>query len=383
MCGWVALNSAIASAPAGDLSGREHLVPRGDDALGVADRLAVRRRLALDVEVAAAQVDRVDPEQRGAPAEDVLDHQHPLRPAEATERRLRGLVGARDPAVEEDVRDPVGVVDVAERPGEHRLAQVEAPAAVGGEGGLERLQPAVVVEADPPLRVEPVALAGHRHVVGAAEPQPDRPPGERGPESGDRGEAVRLHLLAAEPAAHPQALHGDVVVVQPEHVGDDLLRLGGVLRAALHEDLTALVHERQRCVGLEVEVLLPRHLRRPAEHVGRGREPGLGVAPADDGPAALEAPGLDRLGQRDDRGQRLVVHLHGGGAEPCRLERLRQHPAHRVPDEHHLAREERLVVLDPGVVDPRHVRGGEHADHAVDLERGSGVEAGHPGVGMG
>ena len=184
--------------PARDVGAREHLVPRLDDAARVAHRLAVGRRLALDVEVAAPQVRRVEPEQRRAAAEDVLDHQHPLRPAEAAERGLRGLVGAGDPPVQEDVRDPVGVVDVAQRPRQHRLAEVEAPAAVGGEGGLERQQPALVVEADPPLGVEPVALAGHRHVLRAAEPQPHRSPGERGAQRGDRGEAVRLHLLAAE-----------------------------------------------------------------------------------------------------------------------------------------------------------------------------------------
>ena len=204
---------------------------------------------------------------------------------------------------------------------------------------------------DPPLGVEPVPLAGHGHVLGAGQPQPDRAPGERRPQRGDRGEAVRLHLLAAEPAAHPQALHGDVVVVQAEHVGHDLLGLGRVLGAALHEHLAALVDQRQRGVGLEVEVLLAGHLGGPAEHVGGAREAAPDVAAADDGPAALEAPGLDRLGQRDDRGQRLVVDLDGRGAEPRGLEGLAQHPADGVPDEHHLVGEERLVVLDPGVVD--------------------------------
>ena len=50
-------------------------------------------------------------------------------------------------------------------------------------------------------------------------------------------------------------------------------------------------------------------------------------------------------------GQRLVVDLDGGGAESRGLEGLPQHPADGVPDEHHLVGEERLVVLDPGVVD--------------------------------
>ena len=73
------------------------------------------------------------------------------------------------------------------------------------------------------------------------QPDPDRPAGQGGAERGDRREPVRLHLLAAEAAAHPQALHGDAVAGDAEHVRDDLLGLGRVLGAGLDEDLAALV----------------------------------------------------------------------------------------------------------------------------------------------
>ena len=116
-------------------------------------------------------------------------------------------------------------------------------------------------------RVEAVPLAGHREVLRAVQPQPHRSAGQRRAERRDRGEAVRLHLLAAEPAAHPQTLHGDLVAVPAEHVRHDLLGLGWVLGAALHEDLPGLVDVRQRGVGLEVEVLLAGELELAAEHV--------------------------------------------------------------------------------------------------------------------
>ena len=167
-----------------------------------------------------------------------------------------------------------------------------------------------------------------------------------------------------------------------QDVRDDLLRLGRVLGAALHEDLAALVDERERGVRLEVEVLLAGHLGDPAEDVRRCRQALLDVTPRDDGLAALEALGVDRLGQRDDRGQGLVVDLDGEGAEAGGLERLAQHPADGVADEHHLVGEERLVVLDPGVVDARHVGGGEHADDAVHGQCGRRVEARDAGVGV-
>ena len=255
----------------GEVAGVEHLLPGPVEALGVPHRLAVRRGLAVGVEVAAAQLVGRDAEQRRAPAEDVLDHQHPLRAAEAAERGLRRLVGLRDPAVGAHVGDPVRVVDVAQRPGEHRLGQVEAPAAVRGQRRVEREQPAVGVEADPPGGVEAVPLAGHRDVLRAGQPEPDRATGQGRAERGDRGEAVRLHLLAAEAAAHPQALHGDVVAAPAEDVRHDLLGLGRVLGAALHEHLAGLVDVRQRGMRLQVEVLLAGHLDLALEDV-RGLE---------------------------------------------------------------------------------------------------------------
>ena len=155
-----------------ELGAAGDLVPAGGQPFGVPDRLAVGRRLAVDVEVAAADLGRVDAEQRRAAADDVLDHQHPLRPAEPAERGLRGLVGLRDPALHRDVGDPVGVVDVAERPREHRLGEVEAPPAVGGQRRLQPGEPALVVEADLPGGVVAVPLAGHRHVLRAGQPHP-------------------------------------------------------------------------------------------------------------------------------------------------------------------------------------------------------------------
>ena len=61
--------------------------------------------------------------------------------------------------------------------------------------------------------------------------------GERGPERRDGGQPVRLELLAAEAAPHAQALYGDLVRGQAEHVGHDVLGLRGMLRAGLDEDL--------------------------------------------------------------------------------------------------------------------------------------------------
>ena len=145
-----------------------------------------------------------------AAAEDVLDHDHALRPAETAEGGVGLPVGLGDSPVHVDVRDPVGVVDVAQRPGQHRLGQVDAPAAVAGQGRAQGDDLLVLVEAGLPGGQERVPLAGHRDVLSPVEPQRNRPSGEGRAQRGDGRQAVRLELLAAEAAAHPQALHRDL-----------------------------------------------------------------------------------------------------------------------------------------------------------------------------
>ena len=121
--------------------------PRAARRAGPAARTASPGR---EIEVPAPQLVRFDPERGRAAVEDVLDDDHALRAAEAAERGVRGPVGLGDAPVDLDVGNPVRVVDVAQRPGQHRLGQVQAPAAVGGQRGAQRAQPLIGVEAGPP-----------------------------------------------------------------------------------------------------------------------------------------------------------------------------------------------------------------------------------------
>ena len=261
---------------------------------------------------------------------------------------------------------------MAQGPGEHRLGEVEAPAAVRGEGRVEGVEPAVGVEADPPLGVEAVALAGHRHVLGAAEPQPHRATGERGAERGDGREAVRLHLLAAEAASHPQALDGHRVAGQTEHVRDDLLGLAGVLGAALHEHLAGLVDERERGVGLEVEVLLAGDLGLAAEDVRRAPEAALDVTALEVRLPALEAPAAIASRTVTTAGSGSYSHLDGRGAgrAASRVSPRTQQTAcpWNITSWGRAARPR----LDAGIVDAGHVCGGEHPHDPGHGEGGAG-----------
>ena len=127
-------------------------------------------------------------------------------------------------------------------------------------------------------------------------------------------------------------------------------------------------------------MLLAADLELAAEPVRGPLEPGGRVAAADRALVALVAPGLDGVVHADQRGQRLVVDLDPGRALPGRLQRLAQHPADRVPVEHDLGGEQRLVVLLAGVVEPGHVLRGQHPDHAGHVIGGPGAQAGDPRV---
>lgn len=271
---------------------------------------------------------------------------------------------------------------MAQCPLHHRLREVKAPAAVAGDGGAQCLEAAVVVEGHVPFREVRVALAGKGDVLIAGQPQPNGPSGQRRPQRGNRGETVRLHFLTAEAPAHAQALHRNVMVVQSQHVGDDFLGLGGVLRAALNEHLPTLVHVRQRRVGLQVEVFLPAELELPTETVGSVGQADFDVAAAHRGLAALETVCGNGFPDGDQGRQGFVLDLNGFRAEARCFQTFAKHPAHRVAVEHDLAGEEGFVVLDAGVVDARHVLSRQHPDHPGHLKGGGDVQGRHAGVGV-
>ena len=85
-------------------------------------------------------------------------------------------------------------------------------------------------------------------------------------------------------------MHGYGVLAQPEDVGDDVLGLAGMLRAALDVELAALVEVGQRRVSLEVEVLLAEVLVVTFEDVRRPGQRRLDVPATRDPGRALEDP---------------------------------------------------------------------------------------------
>ena len=151
---------------------------------------------------------------------------------------------------------------------------------------------AVVVEADPPLGVEAVPLAGHGEVLGAVEPQPDRPAGERWLPSAAIA-AKPCGCISLPPKPPPIRRHCTVIswLCQPS----TWATISWVSDGCWVLDCTKICPPSstmgQGAVGLQVEVLLPGELELAGEHVLAAREPGLDVAALD---GAAVRPGSSR-----------------------------------------------------------------------------------------
>ena len=91
-------------------------------------------------------------------------------------------------------------------------------------------------------------------------------------------------------------------LARPSTWRQDCLGFRGVLGAALDEDLPALIHRGQCCLGFQVEMLLAGKFGDAGNDLVGSGQGGIGV-PAADGPVhALEGVGLDGLGHDDEGG---------------------------------------------------------------------------------
>ena len=113
-----------------------------------------------------------------------------------------------------------------------------------------------LVEARGEACQERVPLAGDRHIQAPRKADPHRPAGLARAQRGHRGEAIGLRFLAAERAAHAQALHRHHVARHAQHTRDNLLRLAGMLRGGVQRDAARFVQPRQRRLRLQIKMLL-------------------------------------------------------------------------------------------------------------------------------
>ena len=334
----------------------------------------VVRGLAFAIEIALADHFRREPERPRRAVENFLDDQHPLRPAKSAKGRLRGLVRAADETRDLDRRQEIRIVEVEHGAPHHRLREIQAPSAVRVQLSLQGVQSPVSLEA----RLEPcqerMALPGEGHVENARKAYAHRPARFPCAQRRDRRPRIRLHLLAAECTAHAQAFHRHLVAGKAEHARDFVLRLARMLRRGMQSDAARFIDPRNGALRLEVEMLLPADAEGSCD---THRPGGLShIAPLQPQRPRMKAPFLNRLFDRQNCRQHFVLHHRPRRPALCRLQRLPEHPRHRLPMVHHLARKQGLA----GMLLPRHVVARQRRRYARFFHRAGGIEARHQSV---
>ncbi len=338
------------------------------------------------VEVALPGLERVEAHRVGDLLEHPLADDHALGPAEAAKGGVGDGVGLQRQGAQLDRGQPVAIVGVEQAAVGDRAGEVRRPAAAGGEGHVEALDQALLVEADLVVDDEVVALAGDDHVVVAVGPAlggASRPLGDEGAQA---GEQVALGLLAAEGAAHAADLDGHRVRGDAQHLGDHVLDLGRVLRRRIDGDLVVLAGDRQGDLPLEIEVLLPADPHPAGQAPGRRGDGGLGVAAAQGQGIGDQHAGRQGGVHVEDRRQFLVLDHRELDGTPRLLARRGGDGEDRLAHElDEIGREQRLVVAvgRADVVLAGDVGGGQHADDAVGRADRGQVDLDDPGMRLG
>jgi hypothetical protein len=196
---------------------------------------------------------------------------------------------------------------------------------------------------------------------------------ERGHHRGDRG----LRFLAAEAAAHAFADADDFVMADAEHLGDNGLDFGRVLRRGVDDDLALFAGVGKRGLRLEIKLLLAADVERAAEAVGRGGEDGGCVARGDAARDAEVALLGDRLFEVEERFLFGDVELDCGESASEGFARFGGDQRDGLADvEQVLVREERFVDGEQAVeVVPGDVGDREDGYDAGDGAGGGGIDA--------
>jgi hypothetical protein len=148
-------------------------------------------------------------ERGGDVGNDRFDGENALRAAEATESCVRDGVSLAGQAYNFDVRQPVGIISVAERAGEDGAGEIGNVAAFQGNFHVEREDAAFVVIAGGEFCGHVVALAGEDHVDVTRQAQTDGSARFMGADCGHAGDERGLAFLAAEGTAHTADFNGD------------------------------------------------------------------------------------------------------------------------------------------------------------------------------
>jgi hypothetical protein len=279
--------------------------------------------------------------------DDRLNGEYALRSAIAAESGVGGDVGLAGIAGEPQIRQPVAIVHMAQRACQHRWRMIGDIAPVGRHYQIEPFDCTAVVEADVIPEIEWMPLAGGAHIVIARQPQLHRPASFPGQHRGNAGDDGRLTFLAAKAAAHPPNLTGDGIERNTEEMRYAVLHFRRMLRRG--EDVHVVAFP-GRCDGdlpFQIEVVLPAAAQFARQTMPRIFQCSIDVAACHDLRRNQKLLTLDRLFDREDRIEYLIVDLHKPGPRPGLIERRRGNGDDRLPFIfHNILRQQRLVGAD-------------------------------------
>ena len=208
------------------------------------------------VEIQLADFERVLAERIG----DILDHalaaDHALRAAETAKGGVGDGIGLQRPRAQPDIRIEIAVVGVEERTVGDRTGEIGRKTAARREDGVDRLDAALVVEADLVVDVEVMTLAGRSHVVVPVGTDLDGATVFLGGQRRHGCKHVCLRFLAAEGAAHAAHVDCHGVGRHAEHLADHVLGFARMLGRGIDRDLVVLAGNGKGDMALEIEVVL-------------------------------------------------------------------------------------------------------------------------------
>ena len=320
--------------------------------------------VALAVEIALADGQRIDAQMAGDLIHHMLDPHHALRTAETPESgvgdRVRLAAMGNDPHMVQVIR----IVGMEHRAVGNRPRQVRRISAADRLHERNPLDTAVLVKPDIVVDPAMMPLAGQDHVVVAVQPVLHRPPGALRQQRRRHRDQRRLRLLAAKPAAHAPRLAHHRMIGQFQRPSDEVLHLGRVLRGAVHQHVAILAGDRHGDLPFEIEMLLPADIDAARKPQRRRRQRGIGIASLHHLGWQHEALRRQRLVNGQDRLQDLVFdhclqgRFPGQGHAACgnREHRLAV-ILHQPVGKNWVAQERRTHVIDARHIPGRHDRG--------------------------
>ncbi len=275
-----------------------------DRALGfvILDRLPVRRAFrARSQKIGFAHVERIEAALASDRVHDPLDGDHPLRAAEAAKCGVGDGVGLEAAGEDRDLGEPIAIAGVEHRAIHDAGRKIRRAAAARVQRHVVAGDHAMIVVTDAPIGAEIMALAGQRKIVVAIEANLARTSRRARAERGNRRPGAGLTFLAAESAAHAPRLDRDERVRNAENAGDNVLRLGRVLRRGVHRHFVAFAGHGERSLAFEIEMFLPADFELAGELVGGLVDRGRGLAPSERIILLHALAGYQRVGDGDGR----------------------------------------------------------------------------------